>query len=81
MKVAVEVGINRDNVQEIGFLLDMNSFHTFFPRDSGEPRGIDFHIITQLVMAEAISAKVQVELTYLHQESKIIEVPMNLPWP
>lgn len=64
MKVAVEVGINRANLQEIG-----------------RTQGFDFQTITQLVMPEAISAKVQVGLTYLHQESKIIEVPMNLPWP
>lgn len=81
MKVAIEVGIDRDNLQEIGFLLDMNSFHTFLPKDLVEPRGIDFQTITQLVIADTITAKVRVGLAYLHQESEIIEVPMNVPCP
>lgn len=54
MKVAVEVGINRNNLQEIGFLLDMNSFHTFLLNESVEPMGIDFQIITRFVMADTI---------------------------
>ena len=52
MKVA-DIGLNRDALQEIEFLVDTGSFYTFPPADLAESMGIDFFVTSRVVLADS----------------------------
>ncbi len=84
VKVAANIGISRDNLQEIEFLVDTGSFYTLLPPDLAESTGIDFPVTTRVVMADSREAEVRVGVAYLRlndREGGIIVATMNVPMP
>ena len=84
VKVVADIGLNRDGLQEIEFLVDTGSFYTFLPTDLAESIGIDFPVTSRVVLADSREAEVRVGVAYLRLEDReggIMVATMNVPMP
>ena len=84
VKVVADIGINRDGLQEIEFLVDTRSFYTFLPAALAESMGIDFPVTSRVVLADSREAEVRVGVAYLRLEDReggIMVATMNVPMP
>lgn len=84
MKISAEIGLDRDGLQEIGFLVDTGSFYTLLPPDLAESMGIDFPVTSRVVLADSREAEVGVGVAYLRLEDReggVIVATMDVPMP
>ena len=84
VKVIADIGLNRDGLQEVEFLVDTGSFYTFLPTDLAESMGIDFPVTSRVVLADSREAEVRVGVAYLRLEDReggIMVATMNVPMP
>ncbi|MCH7712138.1 MAG: hypothetical protein IIC99_00810 [Chloroflexi bacterium] len=84
VKVVADIGLNRDGLQEIEFLVDAGSFYTFLPTDLAESMGIDFPVASRVVLADSREADIRVGVAYLRLEDReggIMVANMNVPMP
>ena len=84
VKVIAAIGLNRDSLQEIEFLVDAGSFYTFLPTDLAESMGIDFPVTSRVVLADSREADIRAGVAYLRLEDReggIMVANMNVPMP
>lgn len=84
VKVAADIGLSRDSLQEIEFLVDTGSFYTFLPAGLAESMGIDLPVTSRAALADSREAEVRVGVAYLRlgdREGGIMVAAMNVPMP
>ena len=84
VKVVADIGLNRDGLQEVEFLVDTGSFYTSLPTDLAESMWIDFPVASRVVLAGGREADIRVGVDYLRLEDReggIMVANMNVPMP
>lgn len=84
VKVKGEIGLRQGSLQEIEFLVDTGSLYTFLLPDLASGLGIDFTVISRVVLADQRTVEVPVGVAYLKlgdREGGIIVASMDVPMP
>ena len=84
VKVVAGIGLNRDGLQEVEFLVGTGSFYTSLPTDLAESMGIDFPVASRVVLVGGREADIRVGVDYLRLEDReggIMVANMNVPMP
>lgn len=85
VKVTASIGVSRENLQEVEFLVDTGSFFTVLPPDLAQTLGIIPTHTTRAVLADKREIMVEVGLAYLYLMDRetvalvgVLEVPEPL---
>ena len=84
VKVRGRIGIQREDLQEVEFLVDTGSFYTFLPPAVAETLGIVFPITSRIMLADSRQMDVPLGVGYLQLEDReggILIGALNVPMP
>ena len=84
VQVKGRIGARREDLRELDFLVDTGSLYTFLPPALAETLGIDFPVISQVVLADNRQLDVPLGLGYLQlndREGGILVGSLDVPMP
>ena len=84
VKATGHIGLSREALQDVEFLVDTGSFYTFLPPALAANLGITLPVTSRVITADSSTVEIQVGVAYLRlmdREGGIIVGSMDVPMP
>ena len=70
VKANALIGANREDLHEVGFLIDTGSLYTFLTPELASTLGIDLQLTSTVILADQRTKEVPVGVAYLRLEGR-----------
>ena len=84
VKANALIGVNREDLHEVEFLVDTGSLYTFLTPELASTLGIDLPLTSTVILADQRTKEVPVGVAYLSLEGReggVILAVMDVPMP